>query len=214
MLAMALPSANRDSSAARSVQLADGAVDFGEAQTEVLCHDMVGERPAVGLKLHHLLDLQAALHGVPNRRAVAVDDHIDRAGGVAERTTEAIGAGRMHHPLALAHRLIAFVHGVDEHEVAAVTPSANAVDDQPDRLLEHDRHDIVGVGPAGEESEHVELWLFGRGGCGTGGKSDDGGEEMLRHQLRTLWICSSSAARRIPRRVTVMWFSTMPLGGR
>src|SRR5206468_7910107 len=80
--------------------------------------------------------------------------------------------GGAHDPFARAHRLVAFVDGVDEDEVAAVALSADAVDDELRRPVEGDFEDIVGVAAPGEEGGHVELRLFGCGERGTGGKQD------------------------------------------
>src|SRR5215210_5293887 len=63
-LAIAFSPEPRDSSAARSVQLADAAVDAGEAEAEALDRDKVSERPAVGLEVERLVDPEAPFHRV------------------------------------------------------------------------------------------------------------------------------------------------------
>ena len=67
------------------VELADRAVDAREREPELACAiDVVGQRPAVALKLHLLDDVQVAfLHHVADRRGIAVD--VDVAPGRRRR---------------------------------------------------------------------------------------------------------------------------------
>src|SRR3954469_9090410 len=83
-VAMCFPLVTRDSSAAASVQLADGAVDAGELEAELSRVHVVGERPSIGLELHLLHDVEAALHHITDGRAVAADHDVDGTDGVAE----------------------------------------------------------------------------------------------------------------------------------
>src|SRR5207248_1500332 len=83
-VAMCFPLVPRDSSAAASVQLADGAVDAGELETELSRVHVVGERSSVGLELHLLHDVETAVHCVTNGRTVAAHHDVDRTDRVAE----------------------------------------------------------------------------------------------------------------------------------
>src|SRR5438874_770948 len=84
-----------------------------------------------------------------------------------------VRSGRLHHPFARAHRLVAFVHGIDEHEIAAIALSADAVDDELCWPVEDDLHDIVGVASPAEKSGEVELRGFACCRSRTG-EQDDG----------------------------------------
>src|SRR5437870_1553649 len=71
-----------------------------------------------------------------------------------------VRSGRLHYPFARAHRLVAFVHRIDEHEIAAVALSADAVDDELCRPVENDLEHIVGVASPAEEYGEVQLRGF------------------------------------------------------
>src|SRR4051812_2057388 len=83
-VAMCFPLETRDSSAAASVQLANGAVDAGELEAELSRVHVVGECSSVGLQLHLLHHAETALHHVADCRTVAAHHDVDRPNRVAE----------------------------------------------------------------------------------------------------------------------------------
>src|SRR5438045_255698 len=126
-----------------SVQLADDAVDAGELQPELARVDMVGERSPVGAELQLLNDVQVTvLHNITDGRRVTGDGDIDRAGRVAERAGVMVRPVRPHDPLARPYRLVAFVHRIDQDEVATVALAADAVDDELGSAMKDDLEDI------------------------------------------------------------------------
>src|SRR3954453_4183583 len=83
-----------------------------------------------------------------------------------------VGSGGLHYPFARAHRLVALVHRIDEHEVAAVAFAADAVDDELGWPVEGDLEHVVGVASPAEELCEVELRCFGSRRSAAGEQDD------------------------------------------
>src|SRR3954471_9619704 len=75
------------------------------------------------------------------------------------------GADLLDYPLALARGFYAFVHRLDHHEALAFG-LADALDVEAGRGLEHYSKDVVSLGAAAEEGDHVEPGFLGHGRSG------------------------------------------------
>src|SRR5262245_39018320 len=112
---MSSPSEGRISSAARSVQLADGLVEMSDDDPEALDPDLVANLCRADRR-KHLIEVEVILAGIADSDSFLgyLDAH--GTGGIGQRAFETVGSRLPQPPVARSRRLSGLVHHLLENQ--------------------------------------------------------------------------------------------------